>query len=63
MLFEKKSSTHEQKPILCQPQNQAMAPARNRHTRQERADDAVLRDDNFWQVAFLVGVIPRGEGG
>ena len=39
-----------------------MAPAKNRRTRQERVDDAVLQDGDSWKVAFLVARASGTEG-
>ena len=36
--------------------------ARNKRTRQERADDAVLQEGNSWEVAFLVARCSGTEG-
>lgn len=54
-LFEKKALN-----ARSEKQNHAMA--RNKRTRQERVDDAVLQAGNTWEVAFLVARCSGTEG-
>ena len=60
-LFEKKpSNARSEKIYNLQQQNHAMA--RNKRTRQERVDDAVLQAGDTWEVAFLVARCSGTEG-